>query len=162
MSDECPHGEQPRLEIVPVSLAEANTFIERHHRHAGRRVFFKATIGAACQRSRLHGVSIIARPISRHRDDGRTAEVARLCTDGTPNCASKLLAASWRVARALGYSRMGTYTLEREPGTSLEAAGWVLRYMTKAGTSNWQRHTRPGRAAGVPGRKKLYEPPGGK
>nr|WP_216624795.1 XF1762 family protein [Paenibacillus foliorum] len=51
-------------------------------------------------------------------------EVIRCCTDGTKNAASKLYAAAWHAARAMGYRRLVTYTLIEEPGTSLRAAGW--------------------------------------
>ena len=156
MTDEQPV--QPRLEIVPLSLAQANEFVTRHHRHHGPLRFYKFAIGVIDENRALRGVAVVGRPVARQRDDGRTAEVGRLATDGCPNACSKLLAASWRVARAMGYCRMGTYTLEEEPGTSLEAAGWKLIYATKGG--NWQRHSRPGRVTRNTGPKKLYEAPG--
>ncbi|MBW6523475.1 hypothetical protein KZ810_08180 [Sphingomonas sp. RHCKR47] len=59
-------------------------------------------------------------------DDGRTLEVTRLCTTGHRNACSFLYGAAARAAFALGYSRIGTYILKREPGTSLAAAGWKL------------------------------------
>ena len=45
-----------------------------------------------------------------------------------------------RAALALGFRRIGTYTLARESGTSLRAAGWTLLGQTKGGS--WSR---PGR-----------------
>ena len=57
-------------------------------------------------------------------DDGATIEVTRVATDGCPNACSALYGAAWRAAKALGYERLGTYTLASEPGTSLRAAGW--------------------------------------
>jgi hypothetical protein len=152
---------QPRLDIVPLSLAEANEFIQKHHRHHGILRFQKFSIGAVDQSNVLRGVAVIGRPVARHRDDGRTAEIGRLATDGCPNACSKLLAAAWRAARAMGFVRMGTYVLAEEPGTSLDAAGWKLIYTTKGG-SGWARHTRPGRTTANTGPKKLYEAPGGK
>jgi hypothetical protein len=151
---------QPRLDIVPLSLAQANEFVLKHHRHHGPLRFYKFAIGTADETGALRGVAVIGRPVARHRDDGRTAEIGRLATDGCPNACSKLLAAAWRAARAMGYCRMGTYTLAEEPGTSLDAAGWKLIYTTKGG-SGWARHTRPGRTRSNPGPKKLYEAPGG-
>jgi hypothetical protein len=157
------HQAQPRLDIVPLSLADANRFVEKHHRHHGKLTFYKFAIGVVCDRNVLRGVAIVGRPVARNRDDGFTAEVGRLATDGCPNACSKLLAASWRIARAMGYRRLGTYTLAEEPGTSLDAAGWKLIYTTKGG-SGWARHSRPGRSTAHPGPKKLYEapPPSGK
>ncbi|WBB52437.1 hypothetical protein O7601_17780 [Verrucosispora sp. WMMD573] len=68
---------------------------------------------------------MVGRPLARHLDDGLTAEITRLATDGSRNACSILLAAAWRVARHMGYQRMITYTRAGEPGTSLRAAGWT-------------------------------------
>jgi len=76
---------------------------------------------------------IVGRPVARHRDDGFTAEVTRLCTDGTKNACSKLYAAAWRAARAMGYRQIGTYILESEEGTSLKTAGWKVLHKTQGG-----------------------------
>ena len=55
-----------------------------------------------------------------------TLEVTRLCTDGTKNACSFLYGKAARAAFALGYRRIGTYTLPDEGGASLRAAGWKL------------------------------------
>ena len=47
----------------------------------------------------------------------------------------------WRAARALGYRRLITYTLQSESGTSLRAAGW--RLVGEAGGGPWNRKGRP-------------------
>lgn len=80
-------------------------------------------VGVACG-GELVGVAIVGRPVARALQDGKTAEVSRVCTSGEPNACSKLLSACRRVAVALGYSRLITYTLVSELGTSLRAAGW--------------------------------------
>ena len=54
-----------------------------------------------------------------------TLEVNRTCTDGTKNANSMLYGAIWRAAKALGYTRLITYTQADESGASLHAAGWV-------------------------------------
>ena len=114
-----------RLEIVPVSLAEANEFVTRHHRHHGKVVGHKFSIGAAAD-GHIVGVAVVGRPVARGLDDGWTLEVTRCCTDGTPNAASALYGAAWRATKALGYRKLVTYTLATEPGTSLRAAGWQI------------------------------------
>jgi hypothetical protein len=81
------------------------------------------------------------RPVSRMLDDGLTLEVIRLCTDGTPNAASKLYAAARRIAQAMGYERVLTYILKSEAGTSLFAAGWEQAAQTPGTT--WSRDKRP-------------------
>jgi hypothetical protein len=152
-------ADEPRkllhLEIVPLKLGEANDFIVQWHRHHGPLKFHKFCIGVRDETGTLRGVAIVHRPVARMRDDGRTLEVARVATDGCPNACSALLGACWRAAKALGYTRLGTYTLEAEPGTSLHAAGWKLLYVSPGG--DWKRHPRPGKATPL-GPKKLWEP----
>ena len=58
------------------------------------------------------------------------------------NACSKLYAAAWRTARAMGYLRAITYTLQEEPGTSVKAAGWKCVGKTRDGNS-WNRSSRP-------------------
>ena len=89
----------------------------------------------------VRGVAIIGRPVARMLQDGWTAEVTRLCTLGDKNACSMLYAASWRAARALGYRRLITYTLQREGGASLRASGWKL--VGAAGGGTWDRKNRP-------------------
>lgn len=74
----------------------------------------------------LVGVAIASRPTQYKLDDGRTMEITRVCSDGTPNACSKLYAALCRAASAIGYERAITYTLAEEPGTSLRAAGFTI------------------------------------
>lgn len=142
-----------KLRIVPVTLAEANRFVALHHRHHRPVVGHKFSIGASD--GGLRGVAIVGRPVSRHRDDGLTLEVTRLCTDGAKNACSMLYAAAWRAARAMGYERLGTYILASEDGTSLKAAGWRFVHSSKGGS--WSRDER-GRDDKHPlGQKELWE-----
>ena len=129
-----------RLELVPITLSEANAFVERTHRHHGRVVGHKFSLGAA-KDGVVVGVVIVGRPVSRHRDNGSCLEVTRLATDGTRNACSFLYGAAARAAFALGYVRIGTYILATETGASLTASGWRLIGET-SGTS-WDRQSRP-------------------
>lgn len=118
-------GRQPRLTVVPCSLADANAFVAQHHRHHQPVVGHKFSIAlVADDDSKVRGVAIVGRPVSRRRDDGWTLEVTRLATDGCANACSALYAAAWRASMAMGYRRLGTYILASESGTSLTAAGW--------------------------------------
>jgi len=74
-------------------------------------------------------------------DDGYTAEVTRLTTDGTRNVCSLLYGAARRAARALGYRRLITYTLATESGTSLVASGWKATATSSGGS--WSVPSRP-------------------
>ncbi|WP_374100946.1 XF1762 family protein [Streptomyces phytophilus] len=98
-----------RLEIVPVTFRQASDFITTHHRHHRPPQGMKFALGVAAG-GHLVGAATIGRPLARHLDDGRTAEVTRTCTDGTTNANSALYGAAWRAARALGYLRLITYT----------------------------------------------------
>lgn len=128
-----------RIIASPIKFAEASAFVLAHHRHHTPPVGHVFSIAARCADA-LIGVVIVGRPVSRHRDDGETLEVTRLCTTGHPNACSFLYGAAARAAFALGYRRIGTYILKREPGTSLAAAGWKLIGET------------PGRSWSVPSR----------
>jgi len=129
-----------RLRAVPVAFDEAAEFVRAHHRHHTPPVGHKFSIGAAIGEA-LVGVVIVGRPVSRRRDDGLTLEVTRLCTMGDRNACSFLYGAAARAAFALGYRRIGTYTLKSEPGTSLKAAGWKLIAETPG--KSWSVPTRP-------------------
>ena len=128
------------LQLQPITFAEAAAFVRLHHRHHGPPVGWKFGV-AVNDGERVRGVVIVGRPVARALQDGWTVEVTRCCTDGAKNAASMLYAAAWRAARALGYRRMITYTLAREAGTSLRAAGWIALYQTKGGT--WNTPARP-------------------
>lgn len=128
------------LEIVPITLKEANAFVERYHRHHKPVVGHKFSIGCS-DGEKIVGVAIVGRPVSRYLDDGWVLEVNRLCTDGTRNACSMLYAAAWRAARAMGYKKVITYILESEPGTSLAAAGW--KCVGQAGGERWTGSRRP-------------------
>lgn len=111
------------MRVRPISFRDACTFVRRHHRHHGPPQGCKFCL-AVVAAGNVVGVVIVGRPVARRLDDGLTAEVTRCCTDGTKNAASKLYAAARRVAMAMGYARILTYTLQDEQGTSLKAAGW--------------------------------------
>lgn len=132
-----------KLNVIPLDLAEANLFVARHHRHHKPVVGHKFSIGAALGHV-IVGVAIVGRPVSRHRDDGLTLEVTRLCTDGTQNACSFLYGACARAAFALGFQRIGTYVLAIEPGASLKASGWKLIGQTDPSRIRWtKREGRP-------------------
>lgn len=128
------------LQLQPVTYREACEFIARHHRHHQPPQGYKFAI-AVNDGDGVVGVITVGRPVSRHLDDTWTAEVTRCCTDGTKNAASMLYGAAWRAAKAMGYKRLVTYTLQSEPGTSLTAAGW--KNIGVAGGGTWNRADRP-------------------
>ena len=119
--------DQPRIDIVPVTVPVANRHVARLHRHhAPIPGGFAWWCCAAIADGHVVGVAIAGRPTNRNNDDGQTVEVLRVATDGTPNAPSALLGACARAAKAIGARRILTYTLTSEGGASLRGAGWVL------------------------------------
>lgn len=133
------------LSIHPISLRDSNAFVEKHHRHHKPVVGAKFSIAVCREKSIVCGVAIVGRPVSRILDDGTTAEVTRVCTDGTRNACSMLYGAARRTARGMGYRRLVTYTLPEEGGTSLRASGFTLT--GKAGGGEWSRPSRSRKAS---------------
>lgn len=129
------------LKLAPITISEARRYIAEVHRHnlPPRGGVFAV---AAQNDDRLVGVAVAGRPVARLLDDGKTLEVTRLATDGTPNACSLLYGACVRAAKALGYRRVYTYTLQREHGASLRASGWTLDAELDARPS-WDCPSRP-------------------
>lgn len=128
------------LSIVPVSFRQAQAFIAEHHRHHRPPHGMKFCLGVA-EAGALVGVATVGRPVARYLDDGLTLEVNRTCTDGTRNANSMLYGAAWRAAKALGYSRLITYTQAGESGSSLRGAGWAVVAERRA-RGGWDRPSR--------------------
>jgi hypothetical protein len=129
-----------RLMVQPIDFSEACEFVRQHHRHHRPPSGYKFCV-AVNDGARVVGVAIVGRPVARLSDNGWTLEVTRCCTDGTKNACSALYSACWRAARAMGFSKLITYTLREEGGTSLRAAGW--RCLGEAGGGSWNRAVRP-------------------
>ena len=127
------------LEIRPITLREANAYVKEHHRHNQPTNGHKFSV-ACYDDDRLCGVAIAGQPVARKLDDGLTLEIRRVCTDGTYNACSILYGACVRVARAMGYKRIVTYTLQSEPGTSLKASGFIND--GEAGGVSWDMPSR--------------------
>lgn len=135
------------LALIPVTFREACAFIRTHHRHHRPPRGMKFAIGVT-DGDALVGVATVGRPVARHLDDGRTAEVTRTCTVGKRNANSMLYAAAWRAARAMGYQRLITYTHAGESGASLRAAGFVAT-RTLRPRRGWHTPSRPRTTHGV-------------
>lgn len=135
-----PRGVRVKMTHVRIGLDEANAFVAEHHRHHKPVIGHLFSIGAALD-DKIVGVAIVGRPVARGRDDGVTAEVTRLCTDGTKNACSFLYGACAKAAFALGFKRIGTYILANEPGTSITATGW--RCLGERGGGSWSVPSRP-------------------
>lgn len=131
------------LRLAPIGLRAANEFVGQEHRHHPPTRGHKFSVSVVDEAGRLRGVAIAGRPVSRKLQEQDYIEVTRVCTDGSKNACSMLYGACRRAAIALGYqrSKIVTYTLLSEPGSSLKAAGWVEQMRTDGGS--WHRDSRP-------------------
>jgi hypothetical protein len=156
-----------KYSLQPITQREAFAFIAEHHRHHDEPEGWLFGV-AVNDGERVVGVAVVGRPVARMLQNGFTAEVTRVCivedleavTDRRGNehaapVASMLYSSAWRAARALGYRRLITYTLESESGTSIKAAGW--REVGKAGGGQWTRPSRPRVETRNPEQKTLWE-----
>jgi hypothetical protein len=134
------------LVLTPITLREAAAFIDAKHRHHDPPRGCILCVGVSSvdlngEPLEVVGVAVVGRPVSRMLQDGWTAEVTRVATDGSRNACSMLYGAAWRAARALGYRKLVTYTLAEEGGASLRGAGW--KCLGEAGGGSWSRVDRP-------------------
>lgn len=143
-----------RLTAGPITYREACKFISEVHRHHRPPQGWKFGIGAY-RGEQLVGVVCVGRPVSRHLDDGKTAEVTRLCTDGSKNVCSFLYQRARRAAFEMGFKKVITYILESESGTSLKASGW--KFVKLAGGGSWSRPSRAREDKAPMERKQLWE-----
>jgi hypothetical protein len=144
------------VKAVPIGWREAKAYVEQVHRHHFSPQGWK--FGSAAEKDgKIVGVVMVGRPTSRELEKAEpfTCEVRRLCTDGTKNACSFLYAVARRAAFELGWTRIITYILESEPGTSLKAAGW--RYVGPAGGGSWNRRSRRREDKAPTERKQLWE-----
>lgn len=138
------------LQTQPITLQLANDTVRKLHRHHKPVPGHKFSIGLYdC--SDLRGAVIVGRPVSRHLDNGVTLEVTRCSTDGIANGCSKLYGAARNMALSKGYSQIITYTSILEPGSSLEAAGFVRDWQGKddfgiSPGGSWDRSSRKRRS----------------
>ncbi|MEV8396696.1 XF1762 family protein [Streptomyces niveus] len=131
-----------RLHLVPVRFRDAAEFVRAWHRHHAPPVGQIFAVGAGDENGILRAVAIVGRPVARHLDNGTTLEVTRTCTDGTRNANSLLYGAAWRATKALGYTRLITYTQSGESGASLRGAGWTV-VAQRPPRRGWHTPSRP-------------------
>lgn len=127
------------MKVQPMTLRAARDYVNANHRH------HKAPQGglfalAAEVDGVTVGCAIVGKPVARMLNDGMTVEITRMCTDGTRNACSFLYRACVRVANAMGYRRVLTYTLTDEGGASLRGAGFKVAAKVDGGS--WSRPSR--------------------
>ena len=68
------------LQMIPLSIKDANLFVQNFHRHNKPVHGAKFAVGAS-HKDQLVGVAIVGRPVARRLDDGFTAEAVRVCVN---------------------------------------------------------------------------------
>ena len=119
------------MTIVPVTLKDAKTFVALHHRHNAPPAGWLFGTGLEVN-EKLVGVAIAGRPVARELDKPGNVEITRVCTLGDRNANSRLYGAILRAAKALGYRRAYTYTLQSETGSTMRAVGFEIDAELKA------------------------------
>jgi hypothetical protein len=128
------------LKIGPCTITKAKEVVGKIHRHNIPSITAVFCVGLY-EDDELLGVAMVGLPKSRFLMDGKTLEVTRVAVpEGLPNANSMMYGACARAAKALGWSRLVTYTLPTESGSSLKAAGWKADEKL-AGGGSWQHHT---------------------
>lgn len=131
------------LKVIPCTYRQAADFVNKYHRHHNAPTGCKFCIAVA-DGEIIHGVAICGRPVSRYLDNGMTCEINRVCTDGTKNACSMLYGACCRIAKAMGYAKIVTYTLQSESGASLRASNFICE--GQAGGMHWTGNRDKGQA----------------
>jgi hypothetical protein len=144
------------MRIVPLTLREANDFIEQHHRHSARTSNDggKFAIGLEVE-GRLVGAAIVGRPVARLLQVPGTAELLRCCVsaDAPPNACSRLEGRCKRIWQLMGGTKLKTYTLARESGASLRATGAVQEAVVPG--RRWNTPSRPRGARAIEAEDKV-------
>lgn len=129
------------MNIKPITLKEANRFVDMFHRHNKHCRGCKFCL-ALYEDNELIGVAICGRPVARNLDDGITLEILRVCVkDTAPKGAnSKLYARCRKIGQSMGYVKIITYTLKSECQSSLRAVS--ARIDSKVKSDDWTNRSR--------------------
>lgn len=146
-----------KLKPYPITLKEARTYVDRHHRHNAAPKFHKFSVCLrAADEVEPVGVAIASTPKARHQMDGITLEINRCCSDPRyADACSRLYALAIRAGREMGYRRFLTYTLPEESGSSLKAVGFRFDGMVQASAAGWDSPSRPRKPERYPEGEKL-------
>jgi hypothetical protein len=134
------------LQVVPLSLKEANDFVTKYHRHNKKCQGHKFSLGAKYD-EKLVGVVIVGRPVARKLDDKLTLEINRNCVlDEAPKgTCSFLYSKAIKVWQSMGGKKIITYTLKSESGSSLKAVNFKKETNVQIFKKNTGWTTRPNR-----------------
>lgn len=134
------------MKVRPTTLRAANDFVAERHRHNGRTARNGGKFAIELEHDgETIGVAIVGNPISatfmNKAKYGFVAEVLRTCVseDAPKGAVSCLYGACWRAWRAMGGTRLLTYTLQEESGASLRGAGWQRVAEVRPTDPTWRK-----------------------
>lgn len=132
------------MRIVPLTLREANDFVEQWHRHSARTSNDGGKYAIGLEHDGLLvGVAIVGRPVARMLQVAGAAELLRLCTrpEAPKGSASKLYSRARRIWQLMGGTTIHTYTLKHESGASLRGTG-IHEAAAEVAPQQWTRPSR--------------------
>lgn len=116
-----------RARIIPLTLRQANDFVEAHHRHSARTSNDGGKFAIGLEHDgQLVGAAIVGRPVARMLQRPGAAELLRCrIGPGAPAGSGKALNSRCkRIWQLMGGTKLLTYTLAHESGGSLSGAGF--------------------------------------
>lgn len=133
-----------KLLIRPITLDQAQAFVQDWHRH--NRDNAGGCWAIACMRGEeLVGVAICGRPVSPVMQRRGYLEILRVAVlEGVEGACSMLYSRAKRIGQAMGYQRFNTYNRPGESGASLAAAGFRPTAQVRGRKGGWGN--RAGRA----------------
>lgn len=117
--------------IVPLKWQESQAFVEKHHRHSKPLKRHKFSIGVKINGKDLNGIATIDNCSSSWAKRKDHFEIRRLCTDGTKNLGSFLLAKASQACFCMGAKVVITYTKINESCSTQLADNWQVCGLSK-------------------------------
>ncbi len=133
------------LEPFPITLKDAQKYVQKYHRHNDAPYGHKFSI-ALFSDSEEEPVGVVIASIPKSRilaKDRYTLEINRCCANPYyENVCSKLYSLAIKAGKNMGYRKFVTYTLETESGASLRAVGFTPDQIVPA-SAGWNTPSRP-------------------
>lgn len=128
------------LALATCTVKSAQRWVLEHHSRLPELRGALAAIAVESDGRRVC-VAVVGRPKAQKFQTGSIAEVTRVASDGTtPHACSMAYGAARRLALAMAYRRVVTYTHLDEPAIALKAAGFWPTALTRGG--EWDRPSR--------------------
>jgi hypothetical protein len=144
------------MHLKPCTLKKAIPWVRDTHRHLPKVQGGMWAISIHDD-EKMIGVAIVGHPARLLMERGFLCVLRVSVLEGHKNACSMLYGACARAAKAMGAAGLVTYTLLDESGTSLRAAGWTHKGISRGGEYNRPSRGRP--QAKQPGPKNIWWAP---